>query len=135
MYLDYDEYVEMGGTLTEAEHKVWERRARGLIELATHGRVKGDDPVRDAVKEAMYDLIDVFYNENANSESIPVGINSMSNDGVSITYGNAQAITKQWDARKRDVLVLYLADETATIGNYTVPLLYGGVEFDGEEVS
>ena len=134
MFLTYEQYVNMGGTLTEADFATYERKARACINLATHNRVRDEDPVREAVKNAAYDLIGVFAQEAENSNNAVTGVSSKSNDGVSVTYANWTIVNRYWKTRKRELLVEYLADETVMIDGHIVPLLYGGVEYDGGDV-
>lgn len=131
MFLTYEQYVNMGGTLTEADFTTYERKARACINLATHNRVRDEDPVREAVKNAAYDLIVVFAQEAENSSNAVTGVSSKSNDGVSVTYANWTTVNRYWKTRRRELLAEYLADETVTIDGHIVPLLYGGVEYDG----
>ena len=135
MFLTYEQYVEMGGTLTEADFTTYERKARACINLATHNRVRDEAPVREAVKNAAYDLIGVFAQEAENVSNGMTGVSSKSNDGVSVTYANWTTVSRYWKTRKRELLAEHLADETVTIDGHIVPLLYGGVEYDGGEAT
>ena len=139
MFLTYEQYVEMGGTLAEADFGVLERRARGYINLVTHNRIAGetaeDGTVRKNVEYAMFDLIGLQQREDESAQAGADGIASMSNDGVSVSYADWRTAKAQRADRKNDVLVLYLADETVTIrkngAEILLPILYGGVEYDG----
>ena len=111
------------------------RRARAYINLMTHNRIKDENPVRECVKSATYDLIEVLSQEADNANNAVTGVSSKSNDGVSVTYANWTTVNRYWNTRKRKLLVEYLADETVTINGELVPLLYGGVEYDGSGVS
>lgn len=135
MFLTYEQYVEMGGTLDEAAFNTNERRARAYINLMTHNRIKDEIPVRECVKNAVYDLIEVLSQEADNANNAVAGVSRKSNDGVSVTYANWTTVNRYWNTRKRKLLVEYLADETVTINGELVPLLYGGVEYDGSDVS
>mgnify|MGYP003571342222 CR=1 FL=1 len=135
MFLTYEQYVEMGGTLDEAAFNTNERRARGYINLMTHNRIKDETPVRECVKNAVYDLIDTLSQETDNASSAVTGVSSKSNDGVSVTYANWTTVSQYWKTRKRELMVEYLADETVVINGDIVPLLYGGVEYDGSDVT
>ena len=135
MFLTYDDYVSMGGTLDSTAFGVQERKASAYVNLLTHNRIKDETPVRQCVKNAVFDLIDVFYQESANANNAVTGVSSKSNDGVSVTYANWSTVNRYWKTRKRELLVEYLADETVTIDGETVPLLYGGVEYDGRDAT
>ena len=134
MFLTYEAYVDMGGTLDEAAFTVQERRARAYVNLMTHNRVRDETPVRESVKDSVFDLIGLLVQESENAGSAAMGVSSKSNDGVSVTYANWTTVKQYWQDRRHGLLVEYLADETVKIGGHIVPLLYGGVEYDGGEV-
>lgn len=118
-YLTHGEYTQMGGSLDETAFTVQEYRARKLIDRLTHGRVKNDDPQREAVKHAMFEVIERL---SSMSEHEDREVQSMSNDGVSVTYatnGDGSALS-----RCVGVVRKYLSDEVSAEG---VPLMYAGV--------
>lgn len=131
MFLTYDEYDSMDGTVPEEEFEVYERRARALINATTHNRIRDENPVRACVKNLTFDLVNLMAQEAANANNAVTGMSSQHNDGVSVTYANWTTVNRYWKTRRRETLVEYLADETVTIDGETVPLLYGGVEYDG----
>lgn len=134
MFLTYEQYTQMGGALDEAAFTTNERRARATINLMTHNRIKDEDPVRECVMHAAFDLIEMLAKEADNANNAVTGVSSKSNDGVSVTYANWTVVNRYWKTRKRELLVEYLADETVMIDGEPVPLLYGGVEYDGSDV-
>ena len=131
MFLTYAEYQAMGGKLTATEFPDLERKACAYINLMTHNRIKDESPVRESVQFATYDLIELINQESANANNAVTGMSSQRNDGVSVTYANWTTVNRYWKTRRRETLVEYLADETVTINGEIVPLLYGGVEYDG----
>ena len=124
MYLTYSEYVTLGGTLTEAAFNRIERKVEAYLNRMTHDRVKDETPVRECVKLTVFDLIGVT--AEADTQSVPDGAVSVSNDGVSVSYGSAQARDRAVATRKNGILIDYLDGEVKD----GVPLLYGGVQFD-----
>lgn len=129
-YLDQAEYLEMGGTITEDDELRYQRlesRASHAIDRATHGRIKGEKPVRNAVKFCVYEMIERYASDEAMAGMSGREIASMSNDGVSVSYvsganasgGSASAL------RDIDSIRAWLMDEVD--GNGT-PLLYAGVD-------
>lgn len=119
-YLTHAEYTTLGGTVGASAFTRQEYKARQMVDALTHGRVGGDSPVREAVKQAMCALIDAQAAEDA------VGgreITSEGNDGVSVSY----AVTGPHNAYARRVQIVceYLANEVTAQG---VPLLYAGVD-------
>ena len=134
MFLTYAEYAAMGGTIKESEFHAWERKASGYINLMTHNRIKDESPVRENVKYAAFDLIDLLVKESANTNNAETGLSSQRNDGVSVTYANWNTVNRYWKNRRKELLAAYLGDETVIIAGEMVPLLYGGVEYDGGDV-
>lgn len=125
-YLTFYDYKNMGGTITDV--LVFERymsRASAFITRMTHGRVLNESPVRDAVKNAAFDLVSVIYADAQNGAD-GREIASMSNDGMSVSYvsgaSNAAAATAQ---RYSGIVRQYLDWETDANGT---PLLYAGVD-------
>lgn len=121
MYLTYDEYINMGGTISDASFSRFEHKARALIDLKTYGRVQHDNPVRDAVKYACFDLIQAMNSDECATGSAGLAVSSMSNDGISVTYAGAVSAGSRYNAIIRD----YLIAETNECG---VPLMYAGVD-------
>ena len=100
-YLTYDEYEQMGGQLSEAAFSTLEFRASKALDALTHGRVMNEQPVRKAVKQAVYALIGTMHmdDENANAYG-GRDVQSMSNDGVSVTFSAAAALcSRSWTSR------------------------------------
>ena len=114
MYLTYDEYREMGGSVTEAAFSRWEYKARKRIEEATFRRLDGVTEVPEAVRRLMFELIAL-----AEEEARGGAVSYVSNDGYSETY----SVTGT-EERTGSLIASYLAGEKTADG---VPLLYCGV--------
>lgn len=82
MYLSFEEYVEMGGTMDEADYPTAERRARALLDDWTLGRVKRMDEVPEEVELAMYEIIEHI----DEAMSVGDGLSSFSNGVNSLSY-------------------------------------------------
>lgn len=119
MYLTYDDFVNMGGTAEAASFNRMEHKARAIIDLMTFGRVRYEDPVRDTVKYACFDLITTMQRSEAAAEN-GGEVAAVSNDGVSITY----AAAKSAGAKHKEIVRSWLGAETTQCG---IPLLYAGV--------
>lgn len=119
-YLDYTDYVSMGGTLGEAAFDLQEFRARQYIDAMTHGRIRGETTVRDAVKYATFALIGAMADSDHNHGR---EVASESNDGVSVSYATSGAAGTQ--ARYAQIVRDYLACEVDANGT---ALLYAGVD-------
>lgn len=127
-YLTYDEYEQMGGQLSEAAFSTLEFRASKALDALTHGRVMNEQPVRMAVKQAVYALISAMQMDDENASAYGGrDVQSMSNDGVSVTFASgaqgAEAVRAQ-SARYNNVLKAFLFGEVTEDG---VPLIYAGV--------
>lgn len=127
-YLTYDEYEQMGGQLSEAAFSTLEFRASKALDALTHGRVMNEQPVRTAVKQAVYALIGTMHMDDENASAYGGrDVQSMSNDGVSVTFASgaqgAEAVRAQ-NARYAGLLKSYLAGEATEDG---VSLIYAGV--------
>jgi hypothetical protein len=92
MYLTYDEYFSMGGTLDEINFTRLEFQAEAQINYATFGRLKNDKVIPEEVKRLTLYLIDLMEKKAAalslgkGSTGTEAHITSQSNDGVSISY-------------------------------------------------
>lgn len=129
-YLDQAEYLEMGGTIPEDDELRYQRlesRASHAIDRATHGRIKGEKPVRNAVKFCVYEMIERYASDEAMAGMSGREIASMSNDGVSVSYVSGASASGGSASALRDTesIRAWLMDEVD--GNGT-PLLYAGVD-------
>lgn len=94
MYLTYEQYQFMGGTLPETAFEDLEFQARTKIDWYTFNRLQNETEYPEAVKRCMYHLISLLEKINQavsvsaedNAGNITAGIASQSNDGVSISY-------------------------------------------------
>lgn len=129
-YLDQAEYLEMGGTIPEDDELRYQRlesRASHAIDRATHGRIKTEKPVRNAVKFCVYEMIERYVSDEAMAGMSGREIASMSNDGVSVSYVSGASASGGCASALRDTesIRAWLMDEVD--GNGT-PLLYAGVD-------
>ena len=114
MYLNYNEYKNIGGELSETAFNRYIIRAECYLDRETFGRVKDLKPVPDAVRYCIRDITDMMSAQSGNN------VSSWSNDGVSVSYN-----TNEEQARAfHSVLSEYLSDEVDKNGT---PLLYRGV--------
>lgn len=129
-YLDQAEYLEMGGTITEDDELRYQRlesRASHAIDRATHGRIKAEKPVRNAVKFCVYEMIERYVSDEAMAGMSGREVASMSNDGVSVTYATGAGASGGSASALRDAESIrsWLMDEVDENGT---PLLYAGVD-------
>lgn len=133
MYLTFDEYVNMGGTLEEQAYTLCEYEAEYLINWYTFNRLK-NSTINDDVKRCVFvlvnfiakknKLIDSSVPETDNTDSRP--ILSQSNDGVAVTYVSTPAtdLITLCNNELANIVNLYLQDVTDDLGR---KVLYRGL--------
>lgn len=109
MYLTYEDYQNMGGTLDEATFLDYAFEAQSIIDWYTFGRLQKMETLPEAVGRLMYRLIGLaklkadalvlgsqtatYTDESGKSVTVTTSaaIASQSNDGVSISYNMISA--------------------------------------------
>ena len=97
MYITYDEYLDLGGTLDETAFDDIAYDAQCIIDWWTFNRLQNETAYPTAVKRCMYKLIQLLYSQQTiidvavphtttNETTVTAAISSESNDGVSTTY-------------------------------------------------
>lgn len=135
MYLTYEEYQSMGGTLDSASYENFEFEAEAIINWYTFSRLKNDTVIPEAVKRLMKYLIDLAQQKanllaagtnSSGSESSSAAIASQSNDGVSISYNilSASELMSNLKEQEGNTIRRYLQDVTNEAGR---KLLYRGL--------
>lgn len=135
MYLTYDQYVNMGGTvLEETAFQQLEFEARGIIDWWTFNRLQNEEEYPEAVQRCMYRLIYLIQERNkslavdpqTSDGGVQAGIVSESNDGVSTSY-NTLAAGEAVTTLQKEVetaIKMYLTGVRNSLGHR---LLYRGV--------
>ena len=125
MYLTYEEYAGMGGGLDAAAFDRLAAKAEKAVDRATHGRLKGEVPVRNAVKNCVCELIEALrMEENARELGGGRELSAMSNDGLSLSFA-AQGDAGGGASQRMQILRDWLGDECSSGG---VNLLYAGTD-------
>ena len=127
-HLTYDEYIIMGGAVSDAAFPMLEARANRLVDTLTHGRLADENPLRTAVKYCLMQLIDAAAADSAINGGTGREVSSMSNDGVSVTFvAGTEAARAGSSAALRNARIVreWLDGETSDRG---VMLLYAGVD-------
>jgi hypothetical protein len=108
MYLTYEVYQNMGGTLDETTFNSYEYEAETLVNWYTFNRLKNETEYPEELGRCMYRLIELVqleaealilgkstttYGEGTSAVTISVepSIKSQSNDGVSVSYNSIDA--------------------------------------------
>jgi len=136
VYLEYNDYQQMGGTLDETAFNELEFEARAIIDYWTFNRLKNETEFPEAVGRCVYKLIQLINNKNIaeipfidtgyTSTTTNPGIVSESNDGVSTTY-NTLSAQESVDTMKKEmenVVKMYLSGVKNSLGHR---LLYRGI--------
>jgi len=140
MYLTYDEYKNMGGTLNETAFTDFEFEAEAIIDWYTFNRLQMDTVYPAKLKQCMYKLINMAQERQAAMSAgegsgemateSTAAIASRSNDGVSISY-NVVSASELFDKLKKemgDTVRLYLNGVVNELGR---KVLYRGL-YPGE---
>lgn len=134
MYLTYEEYQNMGGTLTETAFNDFEFQARAQVDWYTFNRLQNEDTYGEAVKRCIYHLISVLQSKasaslpgsDSNDGTVVAGVASQSNDGVSISYNvlSASEAVKVAKEEIKETIEMYLQGVMNSLGQ---KVLYRGV--------
>lgn len=152
MYLTYEDYQNMGGTLDQTSFEEYGFEAQTVIDWYTFNRLQKDTEFPEAVKRCMYELIKyaklkadamimgsqttTTTDSQGNVTTVVTSgsIASQSNDGVSISYNAVsaseafKALQSQEKGNPLEMLVKrYLQGVTNQLGR---KLLYRGVYED-----
>lgn len=133
MYLTYEEYLNMGGTLDEAAFDNYLIDAEMLIDWYTFNRLENETVIPEKVKKCVYKLISLadmkskafVLGREVNGEG-NASVASQSNDGVSISYNTISA-SQAFDLLKSEsenIIKQYLNGVVNSLGR---KLLYRGV--------
>ena len=121
IYLTYDEYTEIGGTLDLTAFNRNIDRACGIIDNATHNRIEGMAEVPQRAKALCRDLVEYLARNNTNE--IAVTSRSQSAGGVSESESYATKTADDVYGDIQNMIYDYLLNITDDNGT---PLLYRG---------
>ena len=121
LYLTYDEYVEIGGTLDYTAFTRNIDRACGIIDNATHNRVDCMADVPQRAKALCRDLVEYFAENFGSSRQI--SNHSQSAGGVSESESFVIRSIEERAGEIDDMVKDYLLNEVDDNGT---PLLYRG---------
>ena len=103
-YITYNEYVELGGTVSEDAFPILERKAQRYLDTLTYNRIPELDTIPDVVKEVLTEFItrlSNFSNQSTEGEIIKQysnGVESMtfSRLGESELRSNLRKLAIDW---------------------------------------
>lgn len=137
MYLTYEDYFDMGGTLEdEAAFEELEFEARSIIDWWTFNRLQKDETYPEAVKRCMFKLIKLIQEkeiamspvtkDSSDSSIVTAGIVRESNDNVLAEY-NTLTARQAMDMSRSEIKTIvsrYLQGVRNSLGH---KVLYRGV--------
>jgi hypothetical protein len=124
-YLNYSEYVALGGELSEMPFNILEFKAQNEVDKDTFGRLKELDGQLQDTKMCIFDLIQILNKNEQISKNQSKGIASENTDGYSVIYNQASTdAVKSKEAEIRDCVRSYLIDCVLEDGT---PYMYCGV--------
>lgn len=133
MYLTYEEYLNMGGTLDEAAFDNYLIDAEMLIDWYTFNRLENETVIPEKVKKCVYKLISLadmkskafVLGREVNGEG-NASVASQSNDGVSISYNtiSASQAFELLKSESENIIKQYLNGVVNSLGR---KLLYRGI--------
>lgn len=139
MYLSYDEYQNMGGTLEEATFNEYEFTAECTVDWYTFNRLKKESVYPTVLPRVMYELIhliqirmDALTNNfvDANGNVASGAVTRQSNDGVTLEFNNLSSnyiIEYTKDKQLGDIVRKYLSGVKNSLGqSLTYRGLYPG---------
>ena len=88
-YLTYEEYSALGGKAPEADFQRLELLARKRLDHWTQNRITETD---DDIRLCMTLIVDAEYSDQSGEHDV----SSFSNDGVSISFADAQTKDQKW---------------------------------------
>ena len=121
IYLTYDEYTEIGGTLDLTAFNRNIDRACGIIDNATHNRIEGMAEVPQRAKTLCRDLVE--YLARYSTSDMVVSSRSQSAGGVSESESYATKTADDVYGDIQNMIYDYLLNVTDDNGT---PLLYRG---------
>lgn len=133
MYLTYNEYLNMGGTLDETAFSNYVMDAEMLIDWYTFNRLQSETSIPLRVKQCVFKLISLaemkaksfVLGRDATGEGA-ASVASQSNDGVSISYNTISA-SQAFDLAKSESEQLIKQYLNGVVNSAGRKLLYRGV--------
>lgn len=89
MYLTYEEYISLGGKAPESDFPRLELLAEKRLNYWTLNRITTPD---DDIRLCMTLIVDAEYGEQSGEQDV----SSFSNDGVSVSFADAQTKEQKW---------------------------------------
>ena len=91
-YLNYEEYIELGGTLEEVPFNELEYECRRIIDSRTQNRLKNAEEIPQEVKMLESKMIQDLQGYYNSLQTAQKGVQSENIDGYSVTYISSNEI-------------------------------------------
>jgi len=128
-YLTYQEYKNLGGTLSQALFNILEFEARRRIDLRTQNRIKDNKNIPQEVKMCEYQIIENIGTYNSSKEIVQENgnVSSVSTDGYSESYITPVQIKDLFKSKEDEI--------KSIIRTYLVGVVYDNqhLMFDGRD--
>jgi len=124
-YLTFEEYKGYGGELTETAFRTEEFKARKRIDHLTASRVQAMESVPEAVKMAVFTLMQLESKIGLSAQLDNPMIASFNTDGYSESYGS---VTDQVEAASKSAMASVKHILDGELDDNGVPLLYRGLD-------
>lgn len=125
-YLDYDKYVELGGTLEKVPFNELEFECRKIIDSKTQNRLKKVDKIPEEVQMLVNKMIQDLHGHYISLQKAQSGLKSENTDGYSVTYISGNEINQLLANKNEDMQDLVSTYLYGVIVN-NEHLLYCGV--------
>lgn len=104
-YLTYDEYRELGGTLSLSPFNLLEFEARRKIDIRTQNRIKNGSEIPQEVKLCVYNLIETINSYVVSEKNISSNGNlaSVSTDGYSESYVTSVQLKELMSSKESEI--------------------------------
>lgn len=102
-YLNYEEYIELGGTLDEVPFNELEFECKRIIDSRTQNRLKNENDIPQEVKLLENKMIQTLQGYYVSLNKAQSGVASENTDGYSVSYISSNQISQLIEG-KIDVL-------------------------------
>ena len=126
MYLTYEQYKTLGGTLEETVFNNLETQAEMYVNKYTFNRLVNETTYPAQLTSLMYHLVSILDANQATLLSGMGGISSQSNDGVSVTYNGMQSVDV-FESCEKEILQAIKQYLTGVKNSKNQLLLYRGL--------
>lgn len=123
MYLTYDEYKALGGSMDLAAFPALEFRARKRLDYLTDCRIQKMAAIPEAVRLCMFTLIHTEEKAGLDAQLNEPQVSSFSTDGYSETYKGLPTAQEAQSAADNAVFSMLYGERD----DNGVPLLYRGI--------